>query len=80
MAGHASKNRLFAHALNLCEVYYDFSRANGETTAWDAIQDLLALGITERNDLQTDFLRAMGRQGYPQACLFGRLRGVRACE
>jgi PIN domain nuclease of toxin-antitoxin system len=52
---------VFAHALNLCEVYYDFARANGEKTASDAINDLLALGITERNDMQADFWRAMGR-------------------
>jgi PIN domain nuclease of toxin-antitoxin system len=57
----ASENHVFAHALNLCEVYYDFSRASGEKTACDATNDLLALGITERNDMQTDFWRAMGR-------------------
>jgi PIN domain nuclease of toxin-antitoxin system len=54
------ENDVFAHALNLCEVYYDFSRANGEETAHDAINDLPALGITERNDMQADFWRAMG--------------------
>lgn len=50
-----------AHALNLCEVYYDFARASGETVAADAINDLLALGITERNDMHGAFWRAMGR-------------------
>lgn len=53
--------RAFAHALNLCEVYYDFLRASGETTAIDAIKDLLALGIEERNDMHADFWRGMGR-------------------
>jgi PIN domain nuclease of toxin-antitoxin system len=51
----------FAHALNLCEVYYDFSRASGEMTADAAIKDLIALGIIERNDMQTDFWRTMAR-------------------
>ena len=55
-----AERHAFAHALNLCEVYYDFSRATGANTAHDAINDLLALGITERNDLQPDFWRAMG--------------------
>jgi PIN domain nuclease of toxin-antitoxin system len=32
----------FAHAINLCEVYYDFCRAAGQDTAESAIQDLLA--------------------------------------
>jgi predicted nucleic acid-binding protein len=49
-----------AHALNLCEVYYDFYRANGETAARDAINDLFALGIRLRNDLSTEFWRAAG--------------------
>ncbi len=51
----------FAHALNLCEVYYDFSRASGEATASGAINDLFALGIGERNDMHPSFWRAMGR-------------------
>ena len=45
----------FAHALNLCEVYYDFSRASSESTAASAINDLIALGVTERNDMQGIF-------------------------
>jgi predicted nucleic acid-binding protein len=52
---------VFAHALNLCEVYYDFSRVSGEATAIDAINDLFALGIRERNDMHGAFWRAMGR-------------------
>ena len=52
---------VFAHALNLCEVYYDFARASGEAVAADAINDLLALGIRERNEMHGAFWRAMGR-------------------
>ncbi|HZQ50602.1 MAG TPA: hypothetical protein VFB14_00300 [Bryobacteraceae bacterium] len=53
--------KALAHALNLCEIYYDFARASGEPVAADALNDLLALGITERNDMHGAFWRAMGR-------------------
>lgn len=36
-----------AHAINLCEVFYDFIRATGENNANQAIQDLLADGSRE---------------------------------
>ena len=44
-----------AHAPNLCEVYYDFARASSEDVAVDAVNDLLTLGITERNDMHGGF-------------------------
>jgi predicted nucleic acid-binding protein len=46
--------------LNLCEVYYDFYRSNGEIAARDAIHDMLALGVQVRNDLSTEFWQAAG--------------------
>lgn len=49
-----------AHALNLCEVYYDFHRSNGEIAARDAINDMLALRVQARNDLSTEFWQAVG--------------------
>jgi predicted nucleic acid-binding protein len=58
---HRSQVHVFAHALNLCEVYYDFSRANGEDAAQGAIDDLLALDVAERSDMEPHFWRAMGR-------------------
>ena len=51
---------IWAHALNLCEVYYDFYRADGQAVAVNAIDDLLALDLVERNDMDADFWRAMG--------------------
>jgi predicted nucleic acid-binding protein len=48
------------HALNLCEVYYDFYRANGETTARDAMHDVFGLGVQLRSDLSTDFWQMAG--------------------
>lgn len=51
-----------AHALNLCELYYDFARASGEAVAADAVNDLLALGVTERNDMHRGFWRSISRR------------------
>lgn len=55
------ERNMFAHAMNLCEVYYDFARASKEAIADEAINDLFALGITERNDMHAGFWRAKGR-------------------
>jgi predicted nucleic acid-binding protein len=50
----------YVHALNLCEVYYDFWRAASQTAAESAIIDLLALGIEERDDMDPKFWRKVG--------------------
>lgn len=50
----------YAHAINLCEVYYDALRAGGEATATQAIEDLLAAGIVERGDIDRVFWRSAG--------------------
>ncbi len=57
----APECQAFAHALNLCEVYYDFARASDARTAYSAICDLVVLGIAERNDMQAYFWQEMGR-------------------
>lgn len=43
-----------AHAINLCEVFYDLSKDKG---AEQAINDLKLLGLIERNDLDGAFWR-----------------------
>jgi predicted nucleic acid-binding protein len=53
-------HEVLIHALNLCEVYYDFYRANGENAANDAVRDLLTLGIRLRSDLSIEFWQAAG--------------------
>ena len=53
--------KCYVHALNLCEVYYDFWRAAGHEAAESAVADLLSLGIQERNDLDSQFWREVGR-------------------
>jgi predicted nucleic acid-binding protein len=47
------------HALNMCEVYYNFCRVSGETAADDAMRDLLALGVRLRDDLSVEFWKAV---------------------
>ena len=53
--------KCYVHALNFCEVYYDFWRAAGHEAAESAVADLLSLGIQERNDLDSQFWREVGR-------------------
>ncbi len=54
-------NICYAHAINLCEVYYDFWRVGGKSAAEQAIKDLLILGIIERNDFDQSFWKEIGR-------------------
>jgi len=42
-----------AHALNLCEVFYDFQRASGYSGALQAIVDLARVGVVEDATLTT---------------------------
>lgn len=53
-------NLCMAHAINLCEVYYDFIRAVGERQSVQALADLEAVGIIERNDLDRAFWQEAG--------------------
>lgn len=50
----------YAHAYNLCEVYYLYYRRGGGALADSAIQDLLDLGIQVRTDLDTAFWKDAG--------------------
>lgn len=43
-------DRCFAHAVNLCEVYYDFLRSSDIRTARAAVEDLERIGIRGRGD------------------------------
>ena len=46
-----SESQCYAHALNLCEVFYDFHRASGRHEALQAIADLARIGVTEDANL-----------------------------
>jgi PIN domain nuclease of toxin-antitoxin system len=66
--------KCYAHALNLCEVYYDFFRASNQDAAEAAISDLFGLGIEERTDMDSEFWRDVGRLKAPQGFSRGLLR------
>jgi predicted nucleic acid-binding protein len=51
----------FAHSINLCEVYYDTLRASDEATADQAIADLFAAGVIERNEMDPGLWREVGK-------------------
>ena len=50
-----------AHALNLCEVFYDFMRVAGEETALAAIEDLKNAGVIVREDMDRVLWQEAGR-------------------
>lgn len=58
---HDASAECVAHAVNLCEVYYDFVRRADERTAWAAVSDLLRAGVAERTEMDREFWRAVGR-------------------
>lgn len=50
-----------AHAINLCEVYYDFIRRANDAIAEQAIGDLFSAGVSERADLDPVLWREAGK-------------------
>ncbi|MGA2439728.1 MAG: PIN domain-containing protein [Tepidisphaeraceae bacterium] len=53
-------DRCFAHAVNLCEVYYDFLRSSDARTARMAIDDLEGVGVRMRRDMGRAFWQRVG--------------------
>jgi len=51
----------YAHAINLCEVYYDFISRTGEDLALQALEDLMATGLIAREDMDPAFWQQAGR-------------------
>lgn len=49
------------HAVNLCEVYYDFLRSSDEVAAKSAINDVNLIGIVTREDLDSQLWQEAGR-------------------
>jgi predicted nucleic acid-binding protein len=56
-----ANSQCVAHAINLCEVYYDFHRASSESAAEGAVADLRTVGVTERQDLDESFWKEAGK-------------------
>ncbi len=50
-----------AHAINLCEVYYDARRNAGEAHAESVVSDLAAVGVVERSDFDQAFWKDAGK-------------------
>jgi len=53
-------NVCYAHAINLCEVFYDFARATDVQTARQVTESLPGLGIVVREDMDTAFWQSVG--------------------
>lgn len=50
-----------AHAINLCEVYYDTLRLAGDLAAAELLSDLASRGLIIRDDIDTAFWQEAGR-------------------
>lgn len=46
---------IYSHTLNLCEVFYDFVRADDVVVARETIRMLMADGVLERTDFDVTF-------------------------
>jgi len=55
------KDSCMVHAINLCEVFYDFLRASDELTALEAISDLESIGLIMRDDIDPPFWQQAGK-------------------
>jgi PIN domain nuclease of toxin-antitoxin system len=51
----------FAHAVNVCEVFYFFLRNGNEPAAKSAIEDLRSAGLGICEDMDEDFWQQVGR-------------------
>jgi predicted nucleic acid-binding protein len=54
-------SQCIAHAINLCEVYYDAVRNTDEEHGKVVITDLRAVGVIERNDFEQAFWQEAGK-------------------
>lgn len=55
-----AESKCYAHALNFCEVFYDFCRVSGRKEAMNAVLDLRSLGVVEDADLSIATWQAAG--------------------
>jgi len=61
VARHLIEGNCLAHAVNLCEVYYDCIRVDGEAKAEALVRDLLEVGLTGRTDMDESFWKDVGK-------------------
>lgn len=55
-----SANESFAHAINLCEVYYDCLREFGSDAANEVVEKLLSTSLVSRDDMDAAFWQQAG--------------------
>jgi len=55
------ENVCMIHAINLCEVYYDFLRVADEAAAQSAVNDIDSIGVMTREDMGIALWQAAGR-------------------
>ncbi|MCL5105299.1 MAG: type II toxin-antitoxin system VapC family toxin [Armatimonadetes bacterium] len=53
-------NTCYMHAVNLCEVYYDYFRTNGMLDATSAVDDLSETSLIVREDMDKGFWHEAG--------------------
>jgi len=56
-----SANTCYVHAINLCEVFYDFLRRGGEQTAQAVLSDLAASRIVVSEEMDSELWQEAGR-------------------
>jgi PIN domain nuclease of toxin-antitoxin system len=54
-------NTCYAHAVNLCEVYYEFLRSEGESKARTVLTDVYNSGVQPRDDMDPAFWQSVGQ-------------------
>ena len=54
------ENVCMIHAINLCEVYYDFLRVADEAAAQSAVNDIDSIGVMTREDMGMALWQAAG--------------------
>lgn len=55
------QDEYITHAINVCEVYYDFLSASDEATAKSVVKDLRAAGIRINKIITTSFWQEAGK-------------------
>lgn len=55
-----TENICFAHAVNLCEVYYEYARSGGPDKAAKVIADLIGTGLITREDMDQELWQQAG--------------------
>lgn len=53
-------NQCLVHAVNLCEIFYDILRSDGESEALKAVEAIKSLGIMTREDMDEQVWQAAG--------------------